>query len=72
MYIYDMRKLKGKIIEKCGNLGTFAQAMGWSTVTNGKKVSGERLWDQCEIEKACNVLEIPFDEIVPYFFTRQV
>ena len=71
-HLYDMRKLKGRIIEKCGTLGVFARVMGWSSATNGLKISGARLWDQAEIERACKALDIPFDDIEPYFFTRQV
>ena len=71
-HLYDMRKLKGRIIEKCGTLGAFAREMGWSGRTNGLKISGARLFDQAEIERACGILQIPFDEIEPYFFTRQV
>ena len=70
--LYDMSKLKGRIIEVCGTLGKFAQAMSWSLAANGRKVSGRVQWTQAEIERACCVLSIEPCDVWSYFFTHKV
>ena len=36
--IFDYSKLKGRIIEMYGSLGSFASVMDWSLVTQQKKM----------------------------------
>lgn len=68
----DMNKLKGRIIEKCGTLQSFAAAAGMSTSTIGKKLDGRSAWDQREILTACEILSIEHDDILGYFFNEKV
>lgn len=62
-------KLRGLIREKFKTQGAFAKAMGINPTTLSKKLSGQVDWTRKEIEKACNLLEIPANQIFDYFFT---
>lgn len=70
--MYNLNKLKGRIIEKFGTQGSFAKAMGMSERTLSLKLDNQVDWKQSEIVKACELLEIPKEEIVDYFFTLKV
>ena len=69
---FDYSKLKGRIVEKFGTNIEFASAMGWSTVTNSKKMTCAVMWQQDEIMKAAELLAIKPTEIKDYFFTLKV
>jgi hypothetical protein len=69
---YDLSKLRGRIIEKFGTLGAFAEAMGWSERTNSLKVNGKNEWKQSEIITATKLLGIKPNEIDEYFFNTIV
>ena len=69
---YDYSKLRGKIREVFFTQEKFAEAMGISTTTISYKLNGLTEWTQEEIEKAVEVLSIPYEEIHVYFFTRKV
>ena len=66
--MFDYSRLKGRIIEKFGNYGEFASAMGWSLATNGKKLSCKVMWQQDDIMKAINLLGLKISDIPDYFF----
>lgn len=70
--MYNLNKLKGRIIEKFGTQGSFAKAMGMSERTLSLKLDNQVDWKQSEIVKACELLEIPKEEIADYFFTLKV
>lgn len=70
--MYNLNKLKGRIIEKFGTQGNFAKAMGMSERTVSLKLDNQVDWKQSEIVKACELLEIPKEEIADYFFTLKV
>lgn len=70
--MYNLNKLKGRIVEKFGTQGKFAKAMGMSERTISLKLDNQVDWKQSEIVKACELLEIPKEEIVDYFFTLKV
>lgn len=69
---YDYRKLRGRIIEKYGTLKGFAVDMKWSDRTLSLKMNCKVFWKQPEIMKAAKLLDIPFDEIMDYFFKQNV
>lgn len=69
---FDYSKLKGKIIEKFGNMYSFAMAMGMSQRTLGLKMSGRIDWKSSEIMKAMELLDVANDEWYCYFFTLKV
>ena len=69
---YNYSKLLGKIVEKVGTQGVFAEKMGLSERSVSLKLNGKIGWKQVEIAKACSVLEIPDEDIPAYFFALQV
>lgn len=69
---YEYSKLKGRIVEKCGNQQNFAKLMGLSERTVSLKLNNERKFTQPDIDKTLTILEIPIEEIKDYFFTPKV
>lgn len=65
-------KLRGRIKEKFGTQKAFAEAMGMSTVSLSKRLSGKLDWKTPEIVRACELLEIPLEENALYFFMKKV
>ena len=63
---YD--KLKGRIKEKYRTQENFAKAIGKTQTTTSFKINGKRLWNQEEIIKAIELLDLSKDDIVEYFF----
>jgi hypothetical protein len=68
----DYSKLKGRIVEKCGTQGNFAQNMGLSERTVSPKLSGRIPFKQPEILKALDVLDLSEEDIQAYFFVVEV
>lgn len=60
--------LREKIRAKFGTIGAFADAMGKDRSTISQKLNGIVAWTQDEMEKACELLEIPKSELHNYFF----
>ena len=69
-YKYD--KLIGRIIEKFGNRKAFAAAMHMTGESLSKKLNNHRCFDQREITRACELLDIADSEVSVYFFTLEV
>ena len=67
IYKYDYSKLNGKIVEVFGTKKKFAQSMNLSEKSISDKKNNKRGWQQPEISKACELLQIPSDEINSYF-----
>lgn len=65
-------KLRGRIVEKEGTQRQFAEKMNLSKQTLSLKLNGKREWKQCEIEKACTILDINNADIPGYFFNYMV
>ena len=61
-------KLEGKIVEKVRTKEAFAKAMELSHTTITKKLNGKIDWKRNEMRKACEVLDIPINEMIDYFF----
>lgn len=70
--MFNYSKLRGKIIEICGNVGQFATLMKWSVVTVSRKLNNKVYWTQDEILTAIDVLSLKISDIPDYFFTREV
>lgn len=68
-YIFDYRKLKGRIKEIFGSQKKFAEAMGISTATLSNKLSNKVFFTQKEIQEAAVLLELSSGSISTYFFT---
>lgn len=63
-------KLRGRIIERYGTIGAFAEAFGETRQNVSLKLNGKGGWPQEKIDKAAALLGIPKREIGAYFFTR--
>lgn len=72
MVTFDYSKLRGRITEKYGSQGLFAQALGCSERTISLKMNNLRAWTQRDIVKASELLDIHEDEIQDYFFKQKV
>lgn len=66
---YNYARLLGRITEKVGTQGKFAETIGLSERSVSLKLNGKVGWKQTEIERACEVLSIPCSEIGSYFFS---
>jgi len=65
-------KLRGRIREKYGTIEAFAKAMKKDVSTISLRLNNKITWKREEIETACEVLEIPIQEVHLYFFTQKV
>lgn len=65
---YVFNKLKGRIVEIVETNNAFMELMGWSKPTMYAKLSGESEFTHSEIVKACEILNIPMEDMHLYFF----
>ena len=68
----DYSKLRGRIIEKFGKQGTFAETIGWSEKSVSEWLNNQKYWPHEAMINAVEALEIPCDEVGIYFFTRMI
>lgn len=61
-------RLREEIRKKYGTFDKFAEAMGMDSSTLSKKLNGRVGWTGDEIEKACELLDIPLEKVCEYFF----
>ncbi|MCG9969948.1 DUF739 family protein [Pelotomaculum terephthalicicum JT] len=66
--IFNHKKLEERINEKYGNQDAFAKAMGMSKEKMNSRLKSATDFTQPEINKACELLDIPPVEIPVYFF----
>lgn len=69
---YDYRKLRGKIREMCGTQDAFSEKLGIGRVSLSQRLNNQLEFSQDEMLKACDILEIPMEDIPIYFFTLKV
>lgn len=65
---YDFSKLRGKIVEKYGNITSFASKLDVSVATLSLKLRGRRSFSNREIEQCIELLGIDRSQIPEYFF----
>lgn len=65
---FEYRKLRGRIVEKYGTNGNFAEKINVSLVTVSNKLRGVTQFSQDDIILWCDALEIPLEESGSYFF----
>ena len=70
--MYDTSKLRGRIIEKYGSLGRFAEAVNCSLSFLSQYINGKKKLDQPRIDAWANALDIDSVDIYNYFFVRKV
>lgn len=61
-------KLRGKIVEVFGSQSVYAEALGISKNSLSKKLNCKTEFNQTDIRKWCQLLEIPLEEAGTYFF----
>ena len=71
-YVFDYRKLNGRIYEICGSQKMFAKSMGMSAATISNKLTNKSYFSQKEIQKANEILDLKPGSISEYFFTRKL
>lgn len=70
--MFDTSKLKGRIIEKFGSQGKFAEAVNHSQAFVSGILNGKAYLKQKDIDLWANVLDIAGEELNDYFFTHKV
>lgn len=65
-------KLRGRIREVFGTNAAFSNALEMDLSTLSAKLNNKSPWKREEIEVACELLEIPIEEVFLYFFTPKV
>ena len=68
MKAYEYRKLKGRIVEKYGTMGAFAEALGLSKQSLSLKMTGKVGLSQEDIELWSELLDIPQEEYGIFYF----
>lgn len=66
---YEYKALRGRIIEKYGTQGNFAETLDISKTAMSNKMNNKAGFDQKDIEKWCDLLDIERGNIEHYFFT---
>lgn len=61
-------RLRGRIRTIYLTQASFARSMGLSECALSQKLNGHTEWTADEIRKACELLEIPAEELHLYFF----
>lgn len=69
---FDYSKLRGRITEKCGMNKEFAKAIKVSPTTLSQKLNNRRVFNQVEIWRASQVLDIEPGTVASYFFTPKL
>lgn len=65
-------KLRGRIREVCGSENAFAKELGIDKSTLSSKLNGNTKWNEEEIMKACEILQISIVNVHDYFFKKKV
>lgn len=65
----EYARLRGRIRAVYLTQAAFARSMGLSEGALSHRLNGHTDWTADEIRKACELLEIPAEEIPLYFFT---
>lgn len=69
MINYDYSKLRGRIVEKKGNIKKFSYELGISETSLSNKLNNKSSFTQDEILESISILDIDDINIKDYFFT---
>lgn len=67
--VFDFSELLGRIISKYGTRKAFAKAMGMKDNVLGGRLQGKTNFTPDETLLACELLDIPLNEIPRFFYT---
>lgn len=62
-------KLRGRIIEKYGSQEAFCTAVGLSSVSVSKKMTGQTGFSQKDIIRWCELLDIDIKDVGDFFYS---
>lgn len=65
---FNYSKLKGRIVEKYGTQGKFAEALGVNQMTVSRKLNGENAFTRTDMLIWAELLKIDRADIGSYFF----
>lgn len=65
---FKYAKLRGRIKEKYGTEGKFAEALGTTQMTVSRKFNDKVQFSSDDIKRYCALLDIPLEEAGQYFF----
>ena len=65
-------ELRGKIRARFQTQAAFAKAIHISACSLSNKLNGKSEWTAQEIQKTCEVLDFPPEQIPQYFFAQEV
>lgn len=68
----DYSKLRGRIVEKFGKQGAFADEIGWSEKSVSEWLNNQNYWPHEAMIRAIQALEIPESDVGAYFFARMI
>lgn len=66
---YEYNALRGRIVEKFGSQKQFAEELNVSSQAVSNKMCGRAGFNQKDIERWCEMLDIEQGQIEHYFFT---
>lgn len=69
---FDFSELRGRIKARFGSEKAFAEAMGMAQSNISARLNGSIHWRAEEIKRASDLLKIPDNDMVAYFFTPKV
>ena len=70
--VFDYSALRGRIREKFQTEQNFCKAFGVAQSTLTQKLNNTYAFNAREIVKACDLLEIPLENVHRYFFTLKI
>lgn len=70
--MYETAKLRGRIIEKFGSQGAFADMVNRTNAYVSLYLTGKSLLDQKTIDEWSEALDIAAQDIPAYFFVKKV
>ena len=69
---YDYSKLKGRIRESFPNQSEFAEKLEISDASLSYKLNNKKVFNQDQIQRAIEILNLTAQETMDYFFTLKV
>lgn len=68
----ELNKLRGRIIEKYGNVSRFAEVSGISNASLSLLLSGKYKWRVDRMAYVMNLLDIPAEEFASFFLPESL
>jgi len=72
MVEFDYSKLRGRIVEKFGTLGAFAQAAGITEVALSRKMNNKMSITRDDMIRWSELLDISLDDYGVFYFVRKL